>query len=151
MNTAKHSKKWSLPLSRKKPFFARSKHVSAYISTVLFASWVGTYLDLYFVGKQMYSFPARPYPAIFSINIAFTLIGLPILTTFFLYFIEKMKTWKKGVFIVTISLIMMISEKRSEAIGWFAHNDQWDHLYSFFGYSLFLTIIWKFYRWMSSL
>jgi hypothetical protein len=62
-----------------------------------------------------------------------------------------MKTWKKGIFIVTISLIMMLSEKQSEAIGWFAHNEQWEHSYSFFGYLLFMTIIWKFYRWMSSI
>ncbi|WP_111645749.1 CBO0543 family protein [Paranoxybacillus vitaminiphilus] len=151
MNTAKHSKKWNLQLSQRKPFSARSKHFSAYISTILFASWLGTYLDLYFVGKQWYSFPVRPYSNIFTINIAFTLLGLPILTTFFLYFIEKMKTWKKGVFIVTISLIMMLSEKQSEAIGWFVHNDQWKHSYSFFGYVLFMTIIWKFYRWMSSM
>ncbi|MBA2876103.1 CBO0543 family protein [Thermaerobacillus caldiproteolyticus] len=151
MNIVKHSKKLSLRLSRKKLFSTRSKHISAYISTALFASWIGTYLDLYFVGKQWYSFPARPYPAIFTINIMFTLIGLPILTTFFLYFMEKIKTWKKGVFIGTASLIMTLGEKRSEALGWFAHNDQWEHIYSFFGYLIFMIIVWKFYRWMNSI
>jgi hypothetical protein len=64
---------------------------------------------------------------------------------------EKMKTWKKVVFIVTASLVMMLGEKQSEAIGWFAHSDQWQHIYSFFGYLLFMIIVWKFYRWMSSI
>jgi hypothetical protein len=152
MNIVKHSKKWSLRSSRKKLSSIQSKqNVSAYISTALFASWIGTYLDLYFTGKQWYTFPTRPYPDIFTINIMFTLIILPILTTFFLYFMEKMKTWKKVVFIVTVSLVMMLGEKQSEAIGWFAHSDQWQHIYSFFGYLLFMIIVWKFYRWMSSI
>jgi hypothetical protein len=112
---------------------------------------MGTYLDLYFVGKQWYRFPIRPYPSIFTINILFTLIGLPILTTFFLYFMEKIKTWKKAVFIIISSLVMMLGEIQSESIGWFAHHHHWEHIYSFLGYLLFMTIVWKFYRWMISM
>ncbi|MGG4012782.1 CBO0543 family protein [Bacillus smithii] len=96
MNIVKRSKKWNLRLSRKKPFSVKSKTIAAYILTALFASWIGTYLDLYFVGNEWYSFPLRPYSAIFTINIVFTLIGLPIFTFCFLYFMEKLNIWKKG-------------------------------------------------------
>jgi hypothetical protein len=64
---------------------------------------------------------------------------------------EKMRAWKKVVFIVTASLVMALGENLAEAIGWFAHSDQWEHIYSFFGYLLFMIIVWKFYRWMSSI
>ncbi|WP_285753819.1 CBO0543 family protein [Parageobacillus sp. G301] len=152
MNIVKHSKKSNLRSSRKKLFSIQSKqHISAYISTALFASWIGTYLDLYFTGKQWYIFLEIPYPDIFTINILFTLIILPILTTLFLYLMEKMQAWKKVVFIVTASLVMALGENLAEAIGWFTHSNQWEHIYSFFGYLLFMIIVWKFYRWMSSI
>jgi hypothetical protein len=146
----KQSKKWNLRLSRKKPFSIKSKTITAYMLTALFASWIGTYLDLYFVGKRWYSFPSRPYSDVFTINIVFTLIGLPILTAFFLYFMRKLNNWKKGVFIIIVSLVMTLVEKQSEAFGWFIHHDQWEHSYSFFGYLLFMIIVWKFFRWVNS-
>jgi hypothetical protein len=113
----------------------------------VFASWLGTYLDMYFVGKGFYAFPVRPFPSIFMINIAFTLVGLPVFITVFLYWMESLRLWGKGVLLIIMSMGMMIVEKQAEAIGWFVHNEQWKHLYSFFGYFLFMTIVWKFYRW----
>ncbi|MEJ9151586.1 CBO0543 family protein [Bacillus smithii] len=151
MNIVRRSKKWNLRLSRKKPFSVKSKTIAAYILTALFASWIGTYLDLYFVGNEWYSFPLRPYSAIFTINIVFTLIGLPIFTFCFLYFMEKLNIWKKGAFIIMASLAMSFVEKQSEAFGWFVHHNQWKHSYSFFGYGLFMIIVWKFFRWMNSI
>jgi hypothetical protein len=44
---------------------------------------------------------------------------------------------------------MMLVEILAEAIGWFVHHEQWKHMYTFFGYFLFMTIVWKFYRWTS--
>jgi hypothetical protein len=149
MNIAKPSKKWNLLSWRKRPFFCKKENRLAFLSTIVFASWGGTYLDLYFVGKGIYSFPVRPFPSIFTINIAFTLIGLPIFIMFFLYMIESLSSWEKGVLLLIISLGMMLVEMLAEAIGWFAHHEQWKHMYTFFGYFLFMTIVWKFYRWTS--
>jgi hypothetical protein len=115
----------------------------------VYASWLGTYLDLYFVGKGIYSFPVRPFPSIFTINIAFTLIGLPIFIMFFLYMMESLRRWEKGVLLFVLSLGMMLVEILAEAIGWFVHHEQWKHMYTFFGYFLFMSIVWKFYRWTS--
>ncbi|KYD15862.1 hypothetical protein B4168_4089 [Anoxybacillus flavithermus] len=42
-------------------------------------------------------------------------------------------------------------EKQAETIGWFVHSSEWKHTYSFVGYSLFMAMVWKFYRWMSPL
>jgi hypothetical protein len=145
MNTAKPSKKWNLPSWQKRPFF--SKKEKAYLSTIVFASWLGTYLDLYFVGNGMYTFPVRPLPAIFTINIAFTLFGLPVFIMFFLYIMEFLRTWGKGILLFILSLGMMLVEMQAEAIGWFVHYDQWKHVYTFFGYFLFMMIVWTFYRW----
>ncbi|KDE47303.1 hypothetical protein DI43_09600 [Geobacillus sp. CAMR12739] len=39
------------------------------MASALLASWAGTYLDLYFVGKGLYTFPKRPFPSVFSIDI----------------------------------------------------------------------------------
>jgi hypothetical protein len=121
----------------------------AFLSTIVFASWLGTYLDLYFVGKGIYSFPVRPFPSIYTINIAFTLIGLPIFIMFFLYMMESLRRWEKGVLLFVLSLGMMLMEILAEAIGWFVHHEQWKHMYTFFGYFVFMMIVWKFYRWTS--
>ncbi|WP_304625746.1 CBO0543 family protein [Sporosarcina sp. JAI121] len=76
VNIVKHLKNSRLPLSRKRRF---SRNAFLYLPSVLLASLLGTYLDLYFVGKRLYEFPVRPFAEIFSINIAFTLIVLPLL------------------------------------------------------------------------
>lgn len=110
------------------------------------ASLLGTYLDLYFVGKQLYQFPKRPFPEIFSINIAFTLLGLPILVMIFLRCISQVNKWGKAGVILFTSLLMPIFEKLAEILGLFVHTERWQHFYTFFGYLLFLTIITLFYE-----
>ncbi len=111
------------------------------LACALLSSLVGTYLDLYFVGKGLYQFPHRLLPEIFSINIVFTLIGLPLLTMVFLYCLTHVNTLGKACLILFASLLMSIVEKLAERLGAFVHSDQWIHLYSFFGYLLFLTVI----------
>jgi hypothetical protein len=117
---------------------------------MLFASLLGTYLDLYFVGKKLYGFPVRPFPEIFSINIAFTLIGLPVITGIFLSFAKRMERWKRWGLIVAVSAVAPVGEKLSEQWGFFVHTEEWKHAYSFFGYFLFLAMIWIFYKWTIS-
>ena len=109
---------------------------------------MGTYLDLYFTGKGLYSFPIRPLSSIFSINIAFTLVGLPLLTSIYLYFANKINAWQKAGLILLISLMMSIAEKQAETFGFFAHHESWLHMYSFFGYLIYLTWIEIFYKWL---
>jgi hypothetical protein len=114
----------------------------------MLASLLGTYLDLYFVGKELYQFPHRLFPEIFSINIVFTLIGLPILTMVFLYCLTQVNFWWRAGIILFVSLWMPILEKLAEQLGVFLHSDKWMHLYSFLGYLLFLTIISRVYFWL---
>ncbi|MFK9092807.1 CBO0543 family protein [Bacillus salipaludis] len=143
MNTVKHLNGSSLQPWQKKqlPF--------SYLASMVLASLLGTYLDLYFVGKQLYQFPMRPFSEIFSINIAFTLVGLPILVMIFLRCISKLNKWGKAGVILFVSLLMPIFEKFAEELGWFVHADGWKHLYTCFGYLLFLTIITVFYEGMA--
>ncbi|CAH0120834.1 CBO0543 family protein [Paenibacillus sp. CECT 9249] len=105
------------------------------------ASLVGTYLDLYFVGKGLYHFPHRLLPEIFPIHIVFTLIVLPLFTIVFLYCLSQANRWGKACMILFVSLLMPMLETVAERLGMFIHSDQWMHLYSFFGYFLFFTAI----------
>ncbi len=118
------------------------------LACAVLASLLGTYFDLYFVGKGLYQFPHRLLPEIFSINIIFTLIVLPLLTMVFLYCLSQVNRWRRAGIILFVSLLMPISEKLSERLGVFVHSDKWMHLYSFFGYLLFLTIISEIYFWL---
>jgi hypothetical protein len=118
------------------------------LACAVLTSLLGTYFDLYFVGKGLYQFPHRLLPEIFSINIIFTLIVLPLLTMVFLYCLSQVNRWRRAGIILFVSLLMPILEKLSERLGVFVHSDKWMHLYSFFGYLLFLTIISGIYFWL---
>ncbi|HHY74317.1 MAG TPA: hypothetical protein GX497_14050 [Bacillus bacterium] len=115
---------------------------------MLLASLLGTYLDLFFVGKGLYSFPIRPLPAIFSIHIAFTLVVLPVFAAVFLVVCNRLKSWKKAGLIILLSLIIAVAESWAESNGLLVHHQSWEHHYSFFGYMMFLTIIYSFYAWL---
>lgn len=106
---------------------------------------MGTYLDLYFVGKGLYQFPIRLLPGIFSINIAITLVVLPGALIVFLYCLSLVTIWGKVGIILFASLLAPILEKLAEEFGLFVHSDQWKHIYSFFGYLIFLLLITGFY------
>ncbi|WP_259455686.1 CBO0543 family protein [Bacillus sp. PK3_68] len=143
MNTVKHLKGLSWQLLRKRPFLLKA---APYFPAVIAASWMGTYLDLYFVGRNLYEFPLRPFPDIFPINVAFTLFVLPLFTGLFLFLMNKMRKWGRAFFILFVSLIMPVVEKASELWGVFKHSNGWNHGYSFFGYYLFLILIWGIFK-----
>lgn len=134
-----------MPGSPKKRFTFWNKDS---LACAVLGSLLDTYLDLYFVGKGLYHFPHRLLPEIFSIHIVFTLIGLPILTMVFLYCISQANRWGRVGIIICVSLLMPIFEKIAERLGVFVHSDKWMHLYSFFGYFLFFTIISGVYFWL---
>lgn len=134
-----------MPRSPKKRFTFWNKDS---LACAVLGSLLGTYLDLYFVGKGLYHFPHRLFPEIFSIHIVFTLIGLPILTMVFLYCLSQANRWGRVGIIICVSLLMPIFEKIAERLGVFVHSDKWMHLYSFFGYLLFFTIISGVYFWL---
>ncbi|MFD0696336.1 CBO0543 family protein [Paenibacillus sp. GCM10027628] len=145
MNTVKHWNDSRLLRSPKKRLTFWNKDS---LTCAMLASLLGTYSDLYFVGKGLYQFPHRLLPEIFSINIIFTLIGLPVLTMVFLYFLSQMNRWGKTGMILFVSLLIPILEKLAERLGVFLHSDKWIHLYSFFGYLLFLTLISGIHFWL---
>ncbi|MGM0990311.1 hypothetical protein LIS77_14690 [Cytobacillus firmus] len=123
--------------------------IKAYMPAMLLASLLGTYLDLYFTGKGMYAFPMRPFSDIFTINIVFTLAVLPIIMIPLLKIIESLNGWVRGMFVLAISIAMAAGEKVAESIGMFVHAENWHHLYTFIGYSLFIGLIAAFHGWMN--
>jgi len=118
------------------------------LAAALLAALWSTYLDLYFVGKGLYAFPWRPFAELFPINILFTLIVLPIFMMIFLYWAAQVNGWGKAGMILFISLLMTILEKFAEQLGLFNHSKEWQHLYTFIGYLLFLTVIMGFHSWL---
>ncbi|MFD1067080.1 CBO0543 family protein [Oceanobacillus locisalsi] len=146
-NTAKQWKKSSLPsLQKKQSFSDRSKKRQAFVIAALFSSIVGTYLDLFFVGIGMYHFPMRLFPEIFTVNIAFTLLILPVFVILFLYVANRLKFLPRCIMILTISIAVIFIEKTAVQLGWFMPHPDWNHAYSFFGYMLFLIIAWRIFR-----
>ncbi|WP_235822838.1 CBO0543 family protein [Cytobacillus massiliigabonensis] len=149
MTIAKHLKGSNLRLSRKKPFLFAMNNWMNFLPVVLFSSLYGTYLDLYFIGRGLYSFPERPLPEIFTIHLVFTLIGLPLLTVFFIIVCSRLNKWKIAIFILALSLIMAVFEKQAEALGLFVHHHSWKHWFSFIGYVIYLTMILSFYKFIT--
>lgn len=121
--------------------------LKAYIGTMVFASLLGTYLDLWLVGKGLYSFPLRPFPKVFSIDIFFALCILPLSTLCLLYVFDRIGGPLKIVLGIGLSLAMAILEQVFEQWGLFVHSGEWRHVYSFFGYLVFIMVIWNFYKW----
>ncbi|PAE22636.1 hypothetical protein CHH80_00350 [Bacillus sp. 7504-2] len=113
---------------------------------MLLATLIGTYLDLFFTGIGLYTFPIRPFSSIFTINILFTLIVLPLFTTLFILISLKLHKWLKGMFIITVSTLMAALEKFAESIGFFTHHDIWQHYYSFYGYTIYLIFVLLFHH-----
>lgn len=111
------------------------------------AALFGTYSDLVLVGIGMYDFPLRPFPAIFSVNILFTLVVLPLAVMMILHYTSLVNKWGRRGIILFVSLLVPILEKLAEELGLFIHSDHWQHIYSFFGYWIFLVLIDAFQRW----
>ncbi|PGT02495.1 hypothetical protein COD09_11745 [Bacillus cereus] len=147
--TVKHSKKLNWQFSqRKMSSFEKKNDFLALAVTILLSSIIGTCLDAFFVHTQIYSFPVRPFSSTFSVNIAFTLLVLPILTASFIQISKKLSTVSRTLFIISIGVCASIFEQVAERLGLFVHNEHWHHTYSLFGYMIFLAFIWKVYRWL---
>jgi hypothetical protein len=112
----------------------------------MFAMLLGTYLDLYFVGKNLYEFPVRPFPKLFSINIAFTLVILPLLTCIYLYIADKMTRLGRFVFTFFLSALVPFVEKLSVHLGLLNHSEHWSNYYSFIGYFIYLVVTWRIFN-----
>ncbi|WP_343770375.1 CBO0543 family protein [Oceanobacillus oncorhynchi] len=150
-NTAKQWKKSSLSSLQKRRFSSdRNKEQQAYVIAALFSSIVGTYLDLFFVGIGMYHFPMRLFPEIFAVNIAFTLLILPVSVILFLYLANRMRILPRCIMILTISTAVIFIEKTAKQLGWFMPHPDWNHAYSFFGYMLFLIIVWRIFHFFQA-
>jgi hypothetical protein len=115
-----------------------------------FSSWLGTYLELFLTGKQLYRFDKRPFADIFTIDIRFTLVGIPLFTLFILYITKRMTFVYKVLFITIVSAIMTITEKLLGKLAWITYSEEWHHIYSFFGYFAFSFLILLLFRWLSS-
>ncbi|MGG0456101.1 CBO0543 family protein [Bacillus mycoides] len=137
------------PFSQRKTSSSEKKtDFLALVVTLFLSSIIGTYLDAFFINKQLYSFPVRPFSSIFSVNIAFTLFVLPILTASFIQISKTLSTVSRTLFIISIGVCASIFEQVAERLGLFVHNEHWHHTYSLFGYMIFLAFIWKVYRWL---
>jgi len=103
-------------------------------------------LDLYLTGKGWYTFPKRPFPSVFSIDIFFTIVVLPLCTVLFLWLMERLSRFGRIGLIIASAALMAAFETKAEAYGLFVHTAMWRHSYSFAGYGVFLAIIWIFYH-----
>ncbi|OJE43928.1 hypothetical protein BAQ48_25605 [Bacillus luti] len=116
--------------------------------TILLSTVIGTCLDAFFVTKQIYSFPVRPFPSIFSVNIGFTLFVLPILTAAFIQISKTLSAVSRTLLIISIGICASMVEQVTEKLGLFIHSANWHHTYSLFGYMIFLSFIWMIYNWI---
>ncbi|HDR7915522.1 MULTISPECIES: CBO0543 family protein [Bacillus] len=135
-------------MQRKTSSFEKKSDFLALTVTTLLSSIIGTCLDAFFVAKQMYSFPVRPFSSIFSVNIGFTLFVLPILTMIFIQISKTLSTVSRILFIVSIGICASIFEQITEKLGLFMHSVDWNHIYSLFGYMIFFSFIWKVYHFI---
>ncbi|MFP7736814.1 CBO0543 family protein [Priestia aryabhattai] len=124
----------------------KSNHL-AFVITIIFSCFLGTYLDLLFVSKKMYTFPMRPFPDIFTVNIIFLFLVLPIFVAFFLQISKTLFAFSRTLFIILIGLCASIFEQFADNLGWFTHSEAWHHSYSLFGYMIFMFLMWRIYSW----
>ncbi|MEH7387763.1 CBO0543 family protein [Bacillus sp. JJ1521] len=147
MNTVKLLKNSNSQPLPKKPY--RFWINPGLIVTILLGTLIGTYLDLFYVGKGYYSFPMRPFPDIFSVHVGFTLVGLPLILVVFLLFCDKLNFVGKIGAVLLLASIMTSGEKLSEGFGWFLHDPEWKHIYSLFGYTIYLSLLLIVYSFFS--
>ncbi|MFB9828806.1 CBO0543 family protein [Lederbergia wuyishanensis] len=146
VTTVKHWRNSNSPLWQKTLFLNRH---FAYIVIIVFAALFGSGLDLFFVKYGFYEFPFRPFPHLFSINIAFTLCVLPFITFLYLVLMKKMNRLERWIVILIISFLAPLGEIISEAWGLFIHSEKWSHYYSVIGYFLYLVFVSKIFFWLS--
>lgn len=115
------------------------------LPSILLGCIIGTYLDLYFVGINMYSFPGRPIPNIFTINLLFTLCGLPLQIILFMLVAKRLRWLGKISLVLLFSMFAFLFEMLAELFGFFVHSEMFKHVYTLIGYTLFLTFLLFFY------
>ncbi|WP_031334959.1 MULTISPECIES: CBO0543 family protein [Virgibacillus] len=125
--------------------FSNKSNIIASCLIALFSCILGTYLDLFFVGKGLYSFPERLFPEVFQVNILFTIFILPTATVLYVYMIRSFRGLSRIIFIFICSLSAFIMEHIAEHYGLFVHAANWSHLYSFAGYFVYFIAIWTLY------
>ncbi|WP_156112571.1 CBO0543 family protein [Halobacillus sp. BBL2006] len=113
----------------------------SYLFTMVSAALLTTYIELWFIGQGYYNFHARPFPAVFPVDIRFTLIVIPLFSLFALWIMKALNGWTRFGFIFLTGLLAMLLEPMIEEAGWIAFSSDWKHIYSFFGYSSFLLLI----------
>ncbi|WP_281975107.1 CBO0543 family protein [Halobacillus litoralis] len=112
-----------------------------YLFTMVAASLMTTYIELWFTAQNHYIFLTRPFPTVFPIDIRLTLIVIPLFTFIALWIMKSLQGMNRFSFILLTSLLAMLLEPVSEQAGWVAFSPDWKHLYSFFGYAVFLLLI----------
>lgn len=118
---------------------------------MLLAALLGTYLDLLFVGRSLYHFPNRPFEGVFSINILFTLLILPVSMMNFLLIMELRNLWWKCSILILCSLSLSVLEKKAEELGFFVHSNHWSHMNTFIGAFIYFLLIYRFHHWVNNL
>ncbi|MFD1705688.1 CBO0543 family protein [Siminovitchia sediminis] len=144
VSIVKHYKISNLPYWQRKQYSSNSYR---YALSMMYAAMLGTYLDLLFTGLQFYSFPERPFSAVFQIHIVFTLVILPFLSFFFLYVGKSLKRSGRVLEIIFLAAAGPVLEMVAESYGLFLHTNEWKHWYSFAGYFLFWSSVWFIFRW----
>ncbi|OLS39940.1 CBO0543 family protein [Bacillus sp. MRMR6] len=144
MNTVKRLKDLNLqPWPRK----SSRSWIKEYTPAVMLAGLGSTALDLYHIDKNLYMFPNRPFPELFSINIVFTFGILPILIFVFLYLMQQVSKWGRAGIILFLSLVMPVAERFFELLGYFEHNDHWQHINTFFWYLILFAFCYTIFLW----
>lgn len=123
----------------------------SYLFTMVSACLLTTYIELWLTAQDYYTFLARPYPYVFPIDIRFTLIVIPFFTLFALRMMKQLNSLTRFGFIILASLIAMLLEPLLEKAGLIAFSPKWNHVYSFFGYTVFLLLIRQIHVWSRGL
>jgi hypothetical protein len=103
-------------------------------------------MDLFFVGKGLYDFPNRPFPDVFSIDIMFTVVCMPVFIVFFLFVGQHMSIKGRWLLFIVLSIGGAGLEMAAESAGFLNHADTWRHEYTAGGYFIFITLVWKIFR-----
>lgn len=119
----------------------------SYFAAIVFGCLIVTYLELIFVGKGFYEFPMRPFPEVFSIDVFFILVFLPLFTFVFLYTGKYMSKKGRWLFFFMVSIAAAAFEMSAESAGLFRHTENWQHWYSVIGYFVFMHLVWHVSQW----
>nr|WP_279626563.1 CBO0543 family protein [Halobacillus karajensis] len=147
VNLSKNSNGPSLPKKSYSTGNGRRTFLS-YLFTMISASLLVTYIEIWLITQNYYIFLTRPFPNVFPIDIRFTLLVIPAFTLFALWVMKSVSGLTRFVFIFLASVLAMVLEPVMEDIGVIAFSSKWKHIYSFFGYAAFLLLIQSIHDWV---